>query len=178
MHDLASQAIYTRCINTLHSVEQQPYHNMVVPHFTNPIHTSFVRVPNKDSEKGAKEILLNLGIVSTAAATVNVGQHLPVATNILKMTPNSHWPGEISVPSKILKRARTEEKKNNSDSGTAPKIIRIEASSHTAPIKNIPVQLMAAIRIPNPGVLKLREENRKLREENEQLKRQSSLLNN
>ena len=146
---------------------------MVVPHCTGDLVRSFVRVPSSGIEKSAKPVLCDLARVSTLAAIVSVPQNLPSSTNVLIQTPSV-----TPIPnSQQRKRPRPEEKENNPYSSSAPKVIRIEASSATAaPIKIIPVTLMAAVRIPNAEVQKLKEENERLKKENVLLKKQLSLF--
>ena len=145
---------------------------MVAPHQVGDLVRSFVRVPGSGSEKSAKPVFCDLAKASTLAATVSVPQNLPPATNVLTQTPTV-----TPLPNtQQRKRPRPEENENSSDSSSAPKIIRIKASSATAPIKTIPVTLMAAVRIPNAEVQKLKEENEQLRKENETLKKQLSLF--
>ena len=109
---------------------------------------------------------------STFAATIPVPQNLPPPTNVLTQTPSV----TPTPNNKQKKRPRPEEKENNNDSSSTPKIIRIEAPSATAPIKTIPVTLMAAVHIQNADIEKLIKENNQLRQENELLKKQLSLF--
>ena len=145
---------------------------MVVPHCTGDLVRSFVRVPSSGIEKSAKPVFCDLGRTSTLAATISVPQNLPPATNVLTQTPSV----TPNPNGQQRKRPRPEEKENSTDSSSAPKVIRIEASSATASIKLIPVTLMTAVRIPKAEVQKLKEENEQLRKENELLKKQLSLF--
>ena len=145
---------------------------MVGPHQVGDLVRSFVRVPGSGTEKSAKPTFCDLARASNLAATVPIPQSLPPATNVLTQTPSL-----TQTPySQKRKRDKIEEKENSDDSNIAPKVIRIETSSATAPVKRIPVTLMAAVHIPNSEVLKLKEENEKLRKDNEKLKKQLSLF--
>ena len=98
---------------------------MVSPYCTGDLVRSYVRVPGTGSEKSAKPLFCDLGRASILAATVSVPQNLPSATNVLIQTPSV-----TPIPkNQQRKRPRTEEKENSPDSSSAPKVIRIEASS-------------------------------------------------
>ena len=145
---------------------------MVVPHQVGDIIRSFVRVPGSGSERSANPVLCDLARASTLAATVPQPQNLPPATNVLTPIPLL-----TQIPNnQKRKRDKIEEKENIHKTNVAPKVICIETSTETIPIKTIPVTLMAAVRIPNVDVLKLKNENKQLRMENENLRKQLSLF--
>ena len=148
---------------------------MVVPHQVGDIIRSFVRVPGSGSERSANPVLCDLARASTLAATVPIPQNPPPATHVLTQIPCPYSNTQIPNNQK-RKRDKIEEKENIHKANVAPKVICIETSTETIPIKTIPVTLMAAVRIPNVDVLKLKNENKQLRMENENLRKQLSLF--
>ena len=132
-----------------------------------------MRVPGSGSDKTAKPAPCDLARASPLAALVSVPQNLPPATNVLTLPPSAPQ----ILNNQQRKRPRTEEEKgNSSDSSSATTVLLIEASPSAVPIKTIPVTLMAAVRIPNAEVQKLKEGNEQLKKENETLKKQLSLF--
>ena len=141
---------------------------MVAPHQIGDLVRSFVRIPGSGSSKSATPGFCDLARTSTLAAAIPIPQNLPPATNVLTQTP--------IADNQQRKKSGPEVKENGIDFNSAPKVIRIETSSATPPIKTIPVTLMAAVHISNAGTQKLKEKKEQLRKENEILKKQLSLF--